>query len=594
MTAAGHHQPDTASRDAQPADDAGEMKDVPPPEQGPGDGDHPTDLRAVDADADHRTDPPTPTSETDRADTDKADRKKKKKAGKKLKKKRLVSVIDIGSTAIRLVIAEIVRENEWSTLDRAIRPLSLGRDVFLRGSLSTGAMREAIAILESFQELLRGWRIAPEDVRVIATAAIREARNRDIFLDRVQVRTGFRINVVEGIEENHLTYIAVQHAIEELRPQFSRSNAMILEVGGGTSELMVLKRGRMVAAHNLGIGTLRVEQQLQKQFFDNVRVEDYLRENIRITRDALNTELRLDRIRFFVAVGGDARTVAERVGTREGEYFSVIKRESFIGFLEELKSRSVEECVRDLKLTWTEAEGLYPALLILRIFLDTTTAGQLIVPDVSIREGVLLSFAADPTHGIRREFRQQVLNSAIGLGRKYHYDEAHAQHVSTLALSIFDQLRDEHGMGEHVRLLLEVAGLLHDIGYFVRPDGHQKHGQYIVENSEIFGLSRTDLAMVGNVVRFHRGASPRAGRSGFGALRWTQRMTVLKMTAILRVADALDRGHAQRVRTVTLGREGDDMVVQCEYTGDISTEQHGLDQKGGMFEEVFGYQVVMR
>lgn len=520
------------------------------------------------------------------------DQKPKKKAGKKLKHKRLVSVIDIGSTAIRLVVAEIVREQEWKTLDRAVRPLSLGRDVFLRGMLSTSAMREAIEILASFQELLHGWRIAPEDVRVIATAAIREAGNRDIFLDRVQIRTGFRINVVEGIEENHLTYIAVQHAIADLRPQFSRSSAMILEVGGGTSELMLLKRGRMVAAHNLGIGTLRVEQQLKTQHADNDRIEEYLRENIRVTRDALNTELRLDRVRFFVAVGGDARTAAERVGKREGEAFSIITRDAFCRFVEELKDRSVEECVRDLKLTWTEAEGLYPALLIIRIFLDTTAAEQLIVPDVSIREGVLLNFAVDPTQGIRREFRQQVVNSAVGLGRKYHYDESHAQHVAGLALSLFDQLRDEHGMSEHARLLLEIAAIVHDIGYFVRPEGHQKHGQYIVENSEIFGLSGTDLKIVGNAVRFHRGGTPRPARSGFGSLRWTQRMMVLKTTAILRVADALDRGHVQRIRAVTLEKREDEIVAHCDYTGDISTEQHGLASKGEMFEEIYGYRVI--
>lgn len=518
--------------------------------------------------------------------------KKKKKPGKKLKQKRLVSVIDIGSTAIRLVVAEIVREQEWKTLDRAVRPLSLGRDVFLRGSLSASAMREAIDTLASFREMLQGWRIAPEDVRVIATAAIREAVNRDVFLDRVQIRTGFRINVVEGIEENHLTYIAVQHAIEELRPQFSRSSAMILEVGGGSSELMMLKRGRMVGAHNLGIGTLRVEQKLQGSFTDADRVEEYLRENIRVTRDTLNMEFRLDRVRYFVAVGGDARTAAERVGKREGAAFSVISREAFHRFLEEIRYRSVEECVRDLKLTWTEAEGLYPALLILRIFLDTTAATQLIVPDVSIREGVLLNFAVDPSHGIRREFRQQVVDSSLGIGRKFRFDEPHAQHVSTLALSLFDQLQEEHGMSEHARLLLEVSAILHDVGYFISAEGHQKHSQYIVENSEIFGLSGTDLKMVGNAVRFHRGGSPRPSRSGFGVLRWSQRMMVLKMTAILRVADALDRGHAQRIRSITMEKREEEIVLHCEYTGEISTEQQGLAEKGEMFEEIFGYRVI--
>ena len=504
---------------------------------------------------------------------------------------RLVSVIDIGSTAIRVVIAEIREDSEWVTLDRASRPLSLGRDVFIDGVLSTESMREAVAILKGFRELLQGWRIPPDSVRVIATAAIREAKNRDTFLDRVQIRTGFRIDVVEGIEENHLTYIAVQHAINDLRPQFARSSAMILEVGGGTTEIMMLQRGRMVAAHSLRIGTLRVEQQLQAPMglTSNDRVEEYLRENIRVNREVLNTELRLDRIRYFVAVGGDARIAAQRVGKREAEHFSVIERKAFDSFLHELQRRTLDECVRELNLTYTEAEGLLPALLTYKLFMEATSAQQLIVPDVSIREGVLINFAMGRRGPMRQEFAEQVINSTIGLGRKFHFDESHGLHVASLAVSLFDQFGDEHGMDEHARLLLEVAAIIHDIGNFIRASGHHKHGQYIVENSEIFGLSRSDIRILANVVRYHRGGNPNSAHTSYVSLRREQRMLVLKLASLLRVADALDRGHVQRIRTFSLERREDDVILHCDYAGDISIEQYGLRQKGRLFEDVFGY-----
>ncbi|MCG8479166.1 MAG: HD domain-containing protein [Spirochaetales bacterium] len=507
---------------------------------------------------------------------------------------RLVSVIDIGSTAIRMVVAEIRGDSEWVTVDRAARPLTLGRGVFISGYLSADAMRDAVKILNGFRELLEGWRIEPDSVRVIGTAAIREAKNRDTFLDRIQIRTGFRIDIVEGIEENHLTYIAVQHAINDLRPQFARSSAMILEVGGGTTEIMLLQRGRMVAAHSLRIGSLRVEQQVQAytSLADNDRVEEYLRENIRVNREVLNTELRLDRIKYFVAVGGDARIAAARVGTKEGEHFSVIDREAFDGFIRDVQYRSLEDCVRDLNLTYTEVEGLLPALLTYKLFMDATSAEQLIVPDVSIREGVLLNFAVGRGGPMRKEFDAQVVNSALGLGRKYHFDEAHGRHVAKLAVNLFDQFAEEHAMDSHARLLLEVAGIVHDIGNFIRAAGHHKHGQYIVENSEIFGLSRSDIRILANVVRYHRGGMPNSAHTSFVSLRREQRMVVLKIVALLRVADALDRGHVQRVRNFVLEKRDEDVVLLCEYSGDISTEQHGLRLKGQMFEDVFGYGVV--
>ncbi|MFO8043608.1 MAG: HD domain-containing protein, partial [Alkalispirochaeta sp.] len=294
----------------------------------------------------------------------------------------------------------------------------------------------------------------------------------------------------------------------------------------------------------------------------------------------------------FVAVGGDARIAAQRVGTKEGEHFSVIDRSAFERFLAELQQRTLDECVRELNLTYTEAEGLLPALLSYKLFMEATAAEQLIVPDVSIREGVLINFAVGRRGPMRQEFAEQVINSTVGLGRKFHFDESHGMHVAQLAVSLFDQFAEEHGMEEHPRLLLEVAAIIHDIGNFIRASGHHKHGQYIVENSEIFGLSRSDIRILANVVRYHRGGNPNSGHTDYASLRREHRMLVLKLAALLRVADALDRGHVQRVRGFTLEKQDDDVTLRCDYSGDISIEQYALRQKGRLFEEVFGFGVL--
>ncbi len=509
-------------------------------------------------------------------------------------KARQVAVVDIGSSAIRTVVAEIIPDGEWRTLDQATKPIPLGRDVFRSGVISTESMREAIAILMGFRELLDGWQIPMEEVRVIATAAIREARNRDTFLDRVKIRTGLRIDVVEGVEENHLTYVAVQHAINDLRPQIARSSAMILEVGGGTTEVMLLQRGKMVAAHSLRIGTVRVEQQVRplSTLRSNDQIEEYLRENIRVNQDVLDAELRLDRIRFFVAVGGDARIAAARVGRQEAEHFSVIDRDDFVDFIRTVQRRNIDECVRELSLTYNEAEGLLPALVTYKLFMEATQADQLIVPDVSIRDGVILQIATGDPEKMRLAYSSQVLTSTLGLGRKYHFDEKHGVHVAKLAAQLFDQLEEEHAMDGHAKLLLRVAATLHDIGNYIRASGHHKHGQYILDNSEVFGLSRTDMRIVANVVRYHRRGRPNSAHTAYVSLRREQRMNVLKLAAILRVADALDRGHAQRITDVEVERTDDDIVVRCMCVGDISIEQNALLTKGTLFEEIYGYRVV--
>ncbi|AFG38841.1 Ppx/GppA phosphatase family protein [Spirochaeta africana] len=513
-----------------------------------------------------------------------------------MNKPRVVAVIDIGSTAIRILVSEVHGDGGTiRRIDRAARPVPLGRDVFVHGEISRESMLQSIRILENFVELAKGYGLKKSDLRVIATSAVREARNRDIFIDRVWIKTGLKINIVEGVEENYLTYIAVDHAIRTIRPQFARFNSLILEVGGGTTEVMLLKRGRMVAAHSLRLGTVRLEEQVRTGIDSPNHLDDYIRENLRINLELLDTELPLSRIKFFVAVGGDARMAASFIpSTKRHDQFSIIERGDFETFVMRAQSYSMEKIVRRFGITYNEAEGFVPALLVCKYFLQATSSDNLIIPDVSLREGVLMNLITGKSHKAEDQFHRQVRASAESLGRKFHYDAEHARHVTRLALQLFDELRDDHGMDDQARLLLEVAAVLHDIGYFIRGSGHHKHGQYLVANSEIFGLSRQDIRVVSNVVRYHRKSVPASSHSAYNALRTTQRMLVQKLAAILRIADGLDRGHARRVSAVQAELREADLVIHCSFTGDMSVEKNGALDKADLFENVFGYRVLIQ
>ena len=508
-----------------------------------------------------------------------------------MKTLKLVAVIDMGSTALRMVIAEIDDRGEWRRIDRAIKPIPLGRDVFMSGMISRDTTLLALRILSGFVEMLAGWKIPLEDVRVVATSAIREAKNRDTFIDRVYLRTGLRVNVIEGIEENHLTYLAVQHAVKEVRQEIARTNTLIIEVGGGSTEIMLLRRGRMVAAHSLRIGTVRIEQHLKPNSDSYSHIDGYIRENIRNMQEMLDAEFQLSRIKYFVAIGGDVRLSAEKVGKKVHEHYSVIEKQVFRDFVAKLQKCTLDEIVRLLQVTYNEAEGLVPALLMNQFFLDSTSADTLIVPDVSIREGVLLSFALDTSRAVERHFYSQVVASALSLGRKFHFDEPHGLQVARLSLQIFDQFKEEHGLDSHARLLLETSAILHDIGNYINTSGHHKHGQYIISNSEMFGFSRGDIRIISNVVHYHRKIQPSANHINFISLRREERIMVLKIAAMLRVADGLDRGHIQRIKNLRLEKLEDEVLLHAEYRGDPIVELTGLRLKSEMFEEVFGYRV---
>lgn len=504
---------------------------------------------------------------------------------------RPVAVVEIGSTGIRLLVAEILGDRSFRVLDRAGKPLALGRDVFTTGVVSRESIQQCLSILAGYRELLEGYAIRDEDVYCIATSALREADNRDSFADRVELKTGFKVVIVEGIEENRLMYLAVQDAIRDLRTPISRGNSLIIEVGGGSTEIMLLRRSRMVAAHSLRIGTIRIDQQVQQAMGSSKYLFRFLEENIRTAREMLSAELPLDRVKFFIAIGSDARFAAQQVGVEATESYWTVDRGAFERFVDSVRGYSAEEVVARFRVPYNDAEVLVPGLLVYRLFLEGTGAEQIIVPNASIREGMLLDLASGEDHGAQDEFYRQVIASAMNLGRKFHFDEAHAVHVSRLALSFFDQFEYEHGMGKLERLLLEVAGILHDIGTYVRTSGHHKHSEYIVSNSEIFGLHRDDIGVVSNVVRYHRKAGPQPSHVNYVSLPKEDRVTVLKLAAILRIADSLDRGHGQGVKGFRLERKPDSIVLHAEGTRDLSLERVGLAEKADIFEEVFGLKV---
>ena len=510
-----------------------------------------------------------------------------------MKKEKLVAVIDVGSLAIRMVIAEIRPGGDWHILDRAERPVPLGRDVFTTGRISRDSMTHSLKIMGDFKEMLSGWQIENRDVRAIATSAVREATNRDIFIDRVELQTGFLVNAIEGIEANRLTYLAVRHALRDTELRFDRSNSLIIEVGGGSTELMLLESGRMVAAHNMNIGTVRVEQQIKSVLGSADFLNRYLMENTRAALEIIDKEFELQRIETFISVGGDARLAARKVGQPVSDRYAVVDKQRFAEFVKELQNMPVDDLVGRLQIPYHDAEGLVPALLIYELFLAKTSADRMIVPDVSIREGVLLSLTETPESDVQQDFDSQIIASAVSLGRKYHFDEKHAEKVTELSLSLFDQLQEAHGLDKTTRLLLEVAAWLHDIGTYIHYSSHHKHGRYLIANAEIFGMHKDDINIVSNVVRYHRRALPKRSHMESILLPRESRIIIIKLASMLRVADALDKGHRQRVIDLKVEKRERELVIRSSHQGDLSIERFGLAQKADMMEEVFGLRVVL-
>jgi exopolyphosphatase/guanosine-5'-triphosphate,3'-diphosphate pyrophosphatase len=522
---------------------------------------------------------------------------------------KLEAVIEIGSTASRLLVAEIFEAAEsvktgedsqpntgtWSVIDQADLPTQLGRDVFTSGVISRDSLLQCLNILNRFSEQLSAWQIPPEATTVIATSAFREAKNRDAVLDRILNKTRYSVRVIDGIEENRLMYISVSAALKTYAAtNLMDQNSIILDVGGGSTELMLIEKGKMAAAHSFRLGTVIVEQKLKSFSGDLHYIRRLIEDFIANTRVNLDSELRLSNIQQFIAIGSEPLLAAQIAGTELTPNVRKITRDNFIAFVEQVQSYSIEECAGRFKISATDANALRTSLLCNLFFLQLTPADTILVPQTTIRDGLILSKIYLLNTALQDEFYVQIIASAQNLARKFKCDERHYEHVRMIAIQVFDALKDELSMGHHERMLLDVAAILHDIGMFIHGSDHEIHSRYIIAHSEIFGLNKDDVEIISRVAYLHRGVYRRQQETGSQSMpRRADRVLILKLASILRIADALDRGHAQKIKEFSVEIKNDTVILRCTENHANVLEKIALAEKADLFESVFGYKVFL-
>jgi exopolyphosphatase/guanosine-5'-triphosphate,3'-diphosphate pyrophosphatase len=509
---------------------------------------------------------------------------------------RPVAVIDMGASAIRLLVAEIPADEPPRILEEASRGVLLGKETFTHGRIGPATMDAALKALEGFRSIMDVYRIVR--YRAVATSAVREAANSDSFLDRVRLRTGLEVEIIDGSEENRLTYLAVRAALHG-HDMWKSGGALLVEIGGGSGDISLLRRGEPVHSGTYALGAIRMRQNLGTWHGSHVDRMRLLRRHIHNVVEDIRRDVPMREAQHFVALGGDVRFAAARIGGEgnggaAGEGYRIVSRDAFFAFYDEVTALEVDDLVERYRLPLADAETLVPALMAYRELLAETPADTILVPEASLRAGLLLDLAGTAAGRGLEQMRTQVLSGAAALGDKYRYDAAHGAKVAALAVRLFDELRSEHGLADRDRLLLEVAALLHDVGIFVGLRAHHRHSLYILSHSEIFGLSHDDMAVVANVARYHRRGMPVKSHPEFLALERERRVDVLKMAALLRLANALDADHLQKVNDVRLVRDAEPWILEAEGAGDLTMERLAALSRADLFTDVYGRRLAFR
>jgi exopolyphosphatase/guanosine-5'-triphosphate,3'-diphosphate pyrophosphatase len=515
------------------------------------------------------------------------------------------AALDLGSNALRLRIVEAQagiagREQlsllpeggqiGWREVVSLRAPVRLGSEVFLTGKLAAASIGQATGALREFRQAMDDAKV--DAYRATATSAVREASNGTTLVERARREAGIELEVIEGIEEARLIQLAVVR-----RLNLSDKRALLVDVGGGSTELTYLDKGRSKWAISLPIGTVRLlEMFVRKPLAIDKRRQTLLFEGVdRVLAEAVPVLRKLP-FELAIGTGGSVDTLSELCAMKGGH--AGYPRAVDVALMKTLLGRLFQMTPDQRRDTFglrpDRADTIVTAASIFLRVAETFNASALVAPGVGLKEGILEELVDRYFDRWDKEAdASTVIDGCVRLGRRYGFDQAHGELVASLAASLFNAMQSYHGFGDRERLLLRAAAMLHDVGDYVRYDGHHKHSYYLILNSDIMGLTPDERAIVANVARYHRKSSPDPSHPNFRDLDKDARAKVRGLAAILRIADALDREHLGKVQSVKADIDAKARKMTLSVTGNEhrELEEWTVRHKSDLFRDVYDLDV---
>ncbi len=487
-----------------------------------------------------------------------------------------VAAVDIGSNSIHLIIAEARPGERLRLIEREKDTVRLAAGLTETHHLTDEKIKAATATLRRFTDLARSYDVTA--LLAVATSAIREAWNREVFLQRVEQEIGLKVEVLPGIEEARLIALAVAEVTD-----FQGKPTLILDIGGGSTEFILTTGPTPHYLASVKLGAVRLHEQFLSGQDPPTRtdvaalttyVQSALARTVREIREAGGFQQVIGTSGTILAL---AAAQPDGILTDKKDVFGKKAHSPFTPFATELTSSALQLLNHRLQRLSHKDRRKLPGIDARRA--DIIIAGGILLETIfrelgithlttcewSLREGVVINYLREQgwtppqVSWTAEEIREQ---SILSVARRYNYEAAHAHHTARLAERIFDQTQVLHGLGARERAWLRYAAILHDIGYHIAHTSHHKHTMYLIRHAELPGFHAHEIAIIANLARYHRGSLPKRKHEDFTHLSPVHQAVITKLIPILRLADALDRRHAGKVQDVAVELRAIDLWIR--------------------------------
>jgi len=498
-----------------------------------------------------------------------------------------LAAIDIGTNSVHMIVVRVRTDLSFEVIDREKAMVRLGAGGLDGRALTAEAMIAALQALSKFKRIAESHRV--DQILAAATSATREARNGGEFLARVERDTGIRPRVISGVEEARLIHQAAVYGVD-----VGGGRAVVIDIGGGSVEITLGTAAAVQLARSFKIGSIRLTEQWVRSDplseRDERRVVKHVLGEIDRYCDQIVTA-GFDRVigtsGTILSIGAVAATPARGAPPSELRNLHVSAKQ-IRRLRKDVVDLDLEQRLAIPGLDPRRADLIVAGTIVLETILRRLGAEELTLCDLALREGLVLDY-------IRRNRRQiaQIDNipdvrrrSTLELAERCTYYADHSNQVVRLSLALFDQTRGIHGLTDKEREWLEYAALLHDVGGHISYTGHHKHSYYLIKNGDLRGFHPDEIEAMALVARYHRRGTPKRSHDEYAQLPGPLRRTVKTLASILRVAESLDRSHAQPISGLEVHDRGDDFVISLHAAGDAELELWATARHLEPFEEL--------
>lgn len=504
----------------------------------------------------------------------------------------LYGIIHLGSTSMSIAIVEYNGMTDLKYIEYATKEVTFGEELFQHNRLSFETINEICRILEGYKLMLAEYGVT--DYKVYATSIVRESENRRNILDQIFIRTGMEVEVLDMPKEIYFKYFALYHNLSVQGMTDMNEAMLFVDITSGGVGLTIWQGGAMLYQQNVHIGSLRVMETFNRNQKGSAGFASAVAEYLYSMLAPIVKELYQFNVKYMVLSGEEARLVARIMGITSYNNMVVIDPETFNRFFDGFKGISATKLMNRYDLTEHRANILMPTIILYHEILQLVHVEKMFVMGTTFLDGVSLYYGAEKEEAPYVDMlRDQNLQLARAIAQRYHYDVMHSRQIDDFALHIYDALLPHMGLPARARYLLRMAVVLHGVGKHINLRNHAVQSYHIIMGTDLFGLTEEEKQIVANVAYYHYKGVPSDEDYNFACLREIQKIIVIKLVAIIRLARSLDQSHLQKVEDMEVRIKDNKLDIRVAASKDLSLEKWTFEREVDYFREVFGLDAVL-